>query len=398
MNILFIGPYKTQAFNQRYNDPLFSGLGGQRKKQMVLQALLRAGHRVELLSTAITHQNFVGWQSVPTHDERFPTGTLRAHHASTVGTKPFSGLLSCYTSWRLGARLARSFPADAVIVYNGTLTETFALMGYLARRPVPVALELDDLPMARKRGLNPKPRLDLWSFPKAVARSQAFILVNADMQEALQGAAGPRLILPGVIDDRLLATASRRNRPFARTERTLVNCSNLSVERGSDVLLEVAPLLPPGWKLRVAGSGPLHGAFTELARSRPDKCEFLGFLNPDQLFPVLCEADCVINTPEKLTRKDSVFPFKIFEYLVSGAHIISPPLPSVGHLDIGWFQRWGGRASELPALLQRAEADYAAETTRREAVTQVVRDQFSVTGVARQLTELLTQIVGTKRS
>lgn len=393
MKILFIGPFRTKMFNQKYADSHFSGLGGQRKKQMVLQSLLQGGHEVRLLSTAITHQSFWGWQAVPSHTETFPNGDIQVDHASTIGLKPFSGLLSCLTSWKLGSRVREQYDADVILIYNGTLTETLALIGYLGGRDLPVALELDDLPLARKRGLNPKPYLDVWSFPQAVRRSKAFILVNKDLQVALKDAVGECLVLPGVIDPELIRCAAGRTPPFSKSEKILFNCSNLSVDRGSDLLLDLIPVLPLGWKLRVAGSGPLHDAFAQAAAQYPDKCEFLGFLQPEQLFPHLASADCVINTPEKLTRKDSVFPFKIFEYIMSGAHIISTALPSVGDLEIAWFQRWNGSVSQLPDILNQAESDFRNETTRREALTRDVRNRFSVDGVSSQLNGLLGRML-----
>jgi glycosyltransferase involved in cell wall biosynthesis len=396
MNILFIGPFRSKAFELLHGDRSFSGLGGQRKKQMVIQALLKSGHNVAVLSTAITHRNFLGWQSVGRHEESFPCGSVSVRHISTVGVKPFSGFLGAVTSYTLGVDVAKEFLADVVVVYNGTLAEMLALKGYRRSVRVPSVLELDDLPMARNRGWNPKPKLDLWSFPKAVNDCSGFILVNADMGVVLNGAPGPRLVLPGVIDDLLIETARSRKAPFSNETRTLVYCSNLSVDRGGDVLLEAIPKLPKGWKVKVAGSGPLYSAFGEMAKAHPDRCEYLGMLAPAQLFPLLCSADCVINTPEKLTRKDSVFPFKIFEYLVSGAHVISPSLPSVGDLEIGWFQRWDGRSDSLAALLERSESDFRNETEPRERTTAVVRERFSVTGAGKQLSALLSAVVGRK--
>ena len=84
MKILFIGPFRSKKFDQAFSDCNFNGLGGQRKKQMVLQSLLQGRNEIRLLSTAITHQSFWGWQSVPFHTEMFPNGEIQIDHATDI--------------------------------------------------------------------------------------------------------------------------------------------------------------------------------------------------------------------------------------------------------------------------------------------------------------------------
>ena len=103
-------------------------------------------------------------------------------------------------------------------------------------------------------------------------------------------------------------------------------------------------------------------------------------LESRELYGRLTEADAVVNTRERLKVSDGVFPFRIFEYLASGAHVISVPLPPVDGLDLGWIQRWDGAPATLPAILDNAAADFEREAAVRHRTT--ARSAFRCTALA----------------
>jgi len=76
------------------------------------------------------------------------------------------------------------------------------------------------------------------------------------------------------------------------------------------------------------------------------------------------------------------FPFKIFEYLICGAHIIAAPLPELKDVDLRFAQGWDG---ELPSLLEKlktAEDDFGRCRAERARTEAFVKRRFSVNGVS----------------
>jgi glycosyltransferase involved in cell wall biosynthesis len=390
MRILFLGAYKSPEFYARYGDPNDPALGGQRKMTLLLRALLKGGHEVKLVSSAVGWRQEWGWQTVPAHRQVLAEGTVDIEHAQTVRRKPWGGLLACLTAARKAGTLARRWKPDLVFAYNSLLPEACALFTVHRHRQIPFVLEVDDLPSVRGSLIHPKALLDRKVWRPLVRRAAGFVLVNTQLRQRVPTNGRPVMVLPGVIDQDLLALTLRRSRAFTNLRRTLLYAGGLSDDRGAGVLLAAIPMLPPTWRLAVAGGGPLVGEFRALADRDPDRCRYLGLLAPPDLYRELTMADAVINTPERLNDAAGVFPFKILEYLVCGAHVISPPLPELEGHDLKWFQRWSGVADGLPALLARAEDDYQAETVVREDAARWVEDNFSLESCGASLTRLLT--------
>ena len=258
------------------------------------------------------------------------------------------------------------------------------------RTGAPIILQLEDLPLSRRREYgNLKPWLDQRCWPHMLRAASAFTAVNQSILSMLP-AAKPKRLLPGIIDDGLMRASELRSPPFSSATRSLGYFGALSEEKGVGVLLEVANSLPDAWRLRVAGSGPLKSEFEALARAKPDRVEFLGNLSGEALYEALCSCDATAVPLERITGSGAgVFPFKVLEYLVARTHIISTSLPSIGEVDLGFIGRWDGSATGLVSALQRAEVAYRDEQSLREAAANVARARFSVAGASALFSELL---------
>ena len=147
------------------------------------------------------------------------------------------------------------------------------------------------------------------------------------------------------------------------------------------------------WRLMVSGAGPLAAEFRRIADEQPSRCVYLGFVSVGEMYAALAQADAAINTPERVANPEGLFPFKMLEYIASGVHVISTPLPALGGPPMDWFQRWNGEPSEMGRLLQQAESDYQRETLFRETAIRWVVNNFRVIGVASKLDELLKAAV-----
>jgi glycosyltransferase involved in cell wall biosynthesis len=276
-------------------------------------------------------------------------------------------------------------------MYNGLMPEAFGLRGAHFVERTPTILEIEDLPGVRLHKWSLKAILDRMFWTMVLKRTSAFLFVNSKLMEILPVNNRPALLLPGLVERQLTNLASSRRPPFAGPQFVLMYAGGLTIERGFGVLLEAVPLLPPNWQLVVSGGGPLIGALKDLSLKYPEKCRYLGFLSVEELYQQMTKADAVINTPEKLSDQSGVFPFKICEYLVSGAHVISSKLPNLEGCDIGMIQRWSGKADDLPAILLRSAVDFQNETLRRQAIADWVVRCFGMEAVSRSLNELIAR-------
>ena len=388
MRILFIGPYKSQNF-LTWDGVQGAELGGLRKMPMVFRALLKAGHEVRVVSSAVAARHRYDWQPMMKTTEEFPEGRIEVIHAPTTGLKPWGGLLTCLTTRRIVLQVAREWRPDIAYSYNGLLAEAVSLLSFRRCFQLPLIVEINDFPGVRSRGVNPKAKLDVMGWKYLEPKISGFVLVNSGLLTKIPLGSRPVFILPGIVDEYLLRVAQTRVRPFYRTMRTLMYSGGLSAGRGADRLLQIFPLMPENWRLVVSGSGPLLPDFQRLAQANPERCVCLGFIPVEKMFEALGQADAVINTPELLTTETGVFPFKIMEYIASGGHVISPPLPSVGGLDLKWFQRWNGDPAQMRTILESAATDYEKETVQRNSTIQWVLENYSIAGVARHLNAFL---------
>lgn len=398
MRVLYIAQYTSSAFRAAHADHGTSGFGGLRKMELVCEALCRAGHEVLLLSSAVLGVS--RWRIRGAHEESLQCGgrRVRVVYPAALELKPLGGLLNALRARRIADRVVADFAPDVVLVYNSYLFEYLALRGTIARTRLPVFLEVEDLPLARRREwANLKPMLDQRCWAPLVARSAGFTAVNATIQGMLP-ADRPRTLLPGIVDDRLRALAATRDPPFTRDTRTLGYFGGLTADKGVGVLLDVLPALPEGWRIVVCGSGPLAPRFAAAEAEFPDRLRFRGAVGVEELYAQMCACDATLVPPERIEGDGTaVFPFKVFEYLVAGTHIIAPPLRPLQGSPVEFIQRWDGTSAALPALLARATSDFAADAAPREAALGAVVGRYSVDGAGRLLDAVFAAGAGAAR-
>jgi glycosyltransferase involved in cell wall biosynthesis len=392
MNILYIAGYTSPSFRRAHGDNNSPGLGGERKVELISSILVNAGHNVIILSSAMLSNSKI---SIRPYYIEYQKITQNRHikivYPSAFMFRPFGGLINCMRSKIIIKKIINEFVPDVAFVYNTYLFEALASTELL-KRNIPIVLEVEDLPLARYRGLmNIKPRLDQLCWNYMLKMVSAFTAVNQPIYDMLPSCK-PRLLLPGIIDQNLVECSKQRRKPFSGDKRYLGYFGALTHDKGVNLLLEIVPRLRSPWQLIVTGSGPLSSSFEKLSKEYPDRLKFLGKVDKHKMYEAMCECDCLVIPPENITNQgQGVFPFKTFEYAVSGAHIISTKLPlhdlSKSAL---FFQRWDGSLNALLQLINQSLSDFNSEIEKRTDLSKYIVEKFSTESIANKLKDVFS--------
>ena len=395
MNILYIAPYLP---DDPAGTPNIGGsLAAQSKIALVCSALGRLGHQVTLLSSAVTSDARKGWQQGRIEDVVFDGFRCTVVSPGILHLRPLGGLLNLARAGVMGRRVALEHNPDLVLCYNSYCFEYLAAAAIHKAIGSPVILEVEDLPLARRRGvLNIKPRLDQFAWPRMLRMAAASTAVSGEIYDILP-ADRPRMLFPGVISKHLLAASQGRTSAFRRNDpQTRVGYfGSISTSKGCDRLLDVIRDSPSGFRYVVSGSGPLAEKFAQYARAYPNRLSYLGVVPRVRLYQEMCKCDICVVPPERVSTAGAVFPFKVCEYLVSGSHVIASGLDpvSIARLDLACIQRWDGSSADFFHQLRVAsEHFHRAETRRKQAVERIKRE-YSLDGVSSALQRLLEGVI-----
>jgi glycosyltransferase involved in cell wall biosynthesis len=372
-----------------------TNLGGSRKSELIFSALANSGHNVLVLSFAMLSNSRIGIRRPQREFIQLDGGKkVRIEYPAAFMLRPFGGVINCVRARSIVKKLIRDFDPHVAIVYNPSLFQSLASME-LTRADIPIILEIEDLPLARFRGLlNIKPRLDQMCWGLMLQKASAFTAVNQPIYDLLPPGK-PRLLLPGIIDQDLIECSQKRRKPFRGEKRCLGYFGALTREKGVDLLLDLVPRLDSPWQLVVTGSGPLAASLERLGSEFPDRMRFLGGVDKRMMYEAMCSCDCLLIPRENITNDgQGVFPFKTYEYVVSGAHIISVALPPNNLANnASFFQRWDGTLSSLLILIDQSQYDYEKEQEQRTELTNFIIDNFSTQSIVNKFDNIFNSIL-----
>jgi glycosyltransferase involved in cell wall biosynthesis len=375
-------------------DRAIESLGATAKLEMVIRMLRNLGFAVHLVDSS---------------HPRLPPGRLwaaaihgrpgRIEGEVVIWSRPF-----CIASRRLGkllniflagffvARLAALRPVF-IWIYNAYAFEGRLALKLTSRCRAPIVLELEDLPLARNRRLNPKPYLDEWYFRRLLRRVSLITFVNHVLMQRYDQARFRKLLLPSVLRGEFLPVDGIRK--FAGATYTLGYFGGLEVDKGADVLLEALPRLPPGWRLVVTGRGELHERFAAAAARHPGRMAFLGVVDRARLTEAMRGCDAIVNPHKPIAAMgEGVFPFKVCESIAVGALLISTPLPAI-EIDLSRGIRFfSGSSDALVDAVAGAPGFYAAHHADIAELRAAVCDRFSRATIEGQLSEQISHLVG----
>lgn len=370
---ILVAPYAPEM-------PLLN-LGASKKIQLIASLLSRLGFTVHHVDSSHPHERFCApVMGQATHIEQTPVTLWRPF---CLPSRKAGKLLNIYGSQPLFQRLAALKP-DLVWVYNSYAFE--ARLGLYLQRVTGARLvfELEDLPLSRGRGLNPKPFLDQHYFRPLLTKADLVTFVNAVLLQRHRQDVKAGLLFPSILQQALVEQVSPPR--FEGQQHRVGYFGGLDVDKGVGTLLDLPPVMPAGWKLVVTGVGPLTPALQELALKHPQQVEFHGAVSHARVLELMSGCDVILNPHSSITgMHDGVFPFKVCEALASGALLVSTPLPSID-LDLdSCVLFFDGSAQGLANALGQAASHHARCLQAIADVRDHVRNQYGESQVLTQL-------------
>jgi glycosyltransferase involved in cell wall biosynthesis len=368
----FVAPYSPVGRSDLIH------LGAAAKIESLLRILSSLGYSLRLINSAHNETRRSGPRC-----ERRTVGGVRLIEITppTYASRKIGKLLNLFSAWRLGIRLRRSTPTDLTWIYNGYAFESlFALV----QKPPVLVTEIEDLPFSRRRGwLEIKDWLDRKFLHKVLARTTLVTIVHRDIPASLPHFTCETLLVPSILRDSLLLDDFKN--PFSSSPYRLGYFGGLSREKGADLLLSLADVLPEHWDLVITGTGELSERFHDLSR-RNSRITFVEAATEQQLTAMIRTCDALLNPHASISAMgNGIFPFKIFEYLSTRRLVISTPLPHSG-LDLDRSIVWiSGGLSELLKSLQAGEEDYALRKDQIFRTSETVRSKFSESSIAAEI-------------
>lgn len=371
--VILVAPYAPEM-------PLLN-LGASKKIQLIASLLNRLGFKVHHVDSSHPHERFAEpVMAQPTQIEQTPVTLWRPF---CLPSRKAGKLLNIYGSPHLFRRLAELKP-DLVWVYNSYAFE--ARLGLYLQRVTNARLvfELEDLPLSRGRGLNPKPFLDQHYFKPLMRSADLVTFVNAVLLQRHRQDVKTGLLFPSILQQALVEQVSPPR--FEGTHHRVGYFGGLDVDKGVGTLLDLPPLMPPNWKLVITGVGPLSPALHALAQKHPQRVEFHGAVPHARVLELMSSCDVILNPHSSITgMHDGVFPFKVCEALASGALLVSTPLPSID-IDLNsCVLFFDGSAKGLADALGSAAGHHAHSRAAIARVRDQVRNQYGESQVLAQL-------------
>ncbi len=369
-------------------------LGAARKIELVASVLSRLQFDVHLVDSSHAARD---WRRpVLGEPRRLPGCDVTFWRPACLPWRKLGKLWNVVAPGAIVERLTALEP-EFVWLYNSYAFE--ARVGLTLQRATGcgLVLELEDLPHARSRGLNPKPWLDAWYFERVLPRADLVTFVNSALRKRfaprMQGRA---LLFPSLLGRELVATSAPTR--FGRSQHQLGYFGGLEPDKGAGVLLELLPRLPKSWHMVVTGAGSLEPAFRRAAVEFPRALTFYGRVAHGRVAELMFASDAIVNPHASIAAMhDGVFPFKVCEALASGALVISTPLPPID-VELGdAMLPFDGSAAGLVKALARAPHRYTENRSVIEEVRQTVVALYSEGSTLRSLGDALDAAVTKRR-
>jgi len=277
-------------------------------------------------------------------------------------------------------------------IYNAYAFEGRLALKLAARCQVPIILELEDLPLARNRRLNPKPYLDEYYFRRLLKKVSLITYVNHVLMKRYEHVDTRKLLLPSVLRNEFLFRDGMRK--FGGSRFTLGYFGGLEIDKGADVLLKALPMIPPTWQVVVTGRGKLKEEFEAAAIAFPDRLVFLGVVARDRMMVEMRRCDAIVNPHRPISAMgDGVFPFKVCESIAAGALLISTPLPEIDVDTSRGILFFSGTSESLVEALMESQKFYSMHGTEVEHLRAIVCERFGRATVERNIAEEISHLV-----
>ncbi len=333
------------------------GGGGATACQGLAEGLVRAGHRVDVVTSGMEGlARFEELNGVRIHRVR---GLRRYQHYSTAAEQ-LSQLIPAYSK---AMELARERDFDLVhchfVVPGG-------LLGYLVARrtglPYVITAHGSDIP-----GYNP----DRFRLLHRLIRPLWRLIIDQS-----SGLSTPSDFLKDLIAVHNRRTAVRIPNPFdaptavGQAHRRVLVAARMVERKGVQHLLEALPDLETDWEFWIAGDGPYLKQLQKLASGANARVRFLGFVPRSELAELYRSARIFV-----FPSLQENFPMVLLEAMAAGCAVVTTSAPGCLEVvgDAAVVVEPGSTAALKDALARLIADDAAIERLRAAGRARVQR-------------------------
>lgn len=321
--IVIIAPYSPPSRLINAN------LGASRKLETIISILSKLNKKIVLVNSA---HNLTKATPASTQQMTVAGIDLIEITPATYGNRLLGKLINLFCIDQVLKEIKKIGQPEFVWLYNGYAFEMLFALKAKKILNVPMVLEFEDWHFSRGRGLNPKPYIDYFFWRLAKHAMAGSFVVNKLLAKKMCSLGNGVELLPGIVPN-VLADIASNSVPF-KNGANAVNVgffSGLNVEKGADVVLQLAHKLPDGYVLHVTGAGALGDDFEQAAKALNGKLCYHGRVSDTALYQIIEKCDVMLNPHVSIElMNNGVFPFKVIEAVASGRLLISTSVPTEG--------------------------------------------------------------------
>lgn len=366
MKLLYIAPFPVPIGNDAFSN------GGNQKIQITLKLLHELGHEIRIVNSS--HTNKRSWfPQINKEHISGPNICYTVYHMPQYGHRKIGKLLQGVFAPVYIRRLARLEKPDLVWIYNCYLFEARSALALAKSRELPFILQLEDLPLAHRRGyFSLKEHFDNVYLPRTLRKAAKVLTVNKNMTAGYSVQENKIVEYPPVIDEALIEMSNHRSDCFSQSKIHIGYFGTLCAEKGVDKICQLYNELPDDFVFHISGSGHMAELIHNMAMMSSGRLVFYGRMSDDDLYQTLCGMDILINPHSDISQMENgVFPFKIMEYMCAKCLIVSTYLPAIGGFDFDGIVFYDGTVTALKASILNAKKQYRsgkAELLRNRAI------------------------------
>jgi glycosyltransferase involved in cell wall biosynthesis len=231
-------------------------------------------------------------------------------------------------------------------------------------------------------------RVDYWLHRFVLPRLDGIVTITDSIVEDFAPRVPSLRLEGGVAPEAIRPVRHQRSGP---EPFVIVAAGTLNAANGTQLILDAFRLLSgDGYRLRMAGDGPLRSAVARAAEADP-RIEYLGLVSHDRVAELYASADVLLNI--RLTKDINTryfFPSKLMEYLASGVPVVTT---CAAHIEEEYGPYVFLVRDEVPAgvaeTIRRVQADPDGRRERARAALDYVASHKTWDAQARRVWEFL---------
>jgi glycosyltransferase involved in cell wall biosynthesis len=324
MNVIYVNGYQSKELLKRR--PITRGrvLAGSFKSLLITNALSEAGHKVYSIPFGIPTERT--WKIFKLFISRYDENHQQIVIYPAAFDAPILGLFyNSLSILKIMQRLNSKNKADVAVIYNLGVFQSFLCFYLTHFLKIKVVIEYEDDATV---GRNGKPNY-YNTICKIVLnlikhRISGCFAVTERLLAQFPSTC-KKLLVPGVIADDIVEFNK-----YNIKSKHIVFTGVLNNDKGVDILIAAWKLITEknGWSLHISGVGYLHSDIEMMVKT-DSTIKYHGYVDRNVLVELLGNAKICVN-PHRLTNSPgNIYPFKLYEYIASGAWVITTPIAPI---------------------------------------------------------------------